>query len=274
MPAYRNLSALTLTSVLATLVVGVGPAEAARSTSCVPPPVAHRGDSARAPENTLPAFRKALELGVRMLDLDVRFTADDGTPVLMHDPTLDRTTSGSGKIASLPLPELRALDAGSWFSRDYAGVKVPTLYEVIDFGRTRGASFLVELKTRPTPRQMDSFLNRFRWLGMLDRVQVTSFDEQTILDVRAAEPRVRTALIDDLANRQPDSVLQYGTGYLVHQWSVTAERASRWRAAGIEVRPWTVDNVRAWRRMARDKVAATITNRPKRYLSWARSVCA
>jgi len=103
----------------------------------VPPPVAHRGDSARAPENTLPAFRKALRLGVQRLELDVRFTAD-GTPVLMHDPAVDRTTDGSGEIESMALSDVRELDAGSWFSAEYAGVKVPTLYqEVLDLGRTR-----------------------------------------------------------------------------------------------------------------------------------------
>lgn len=272
MPFHRPLPALALASaVLASLVTGISPAEAA-STGCVPPPVAHRGDSARAPENTLPAFRKALVIGVVRLEFDVRFTAD-GTPVLMHDPTVDRTTDGSGEIANLSLTDVRALDAGSWFSGQYAGVKVPTLYEVLDLGRTRGATFLVELKTRPTEPQLNAFLNRFRWLGMLDRVQVTSFDEQTVLDVRAAQPGLRTAIIDNPSYRQADSVLQYGTTYVVHQWSVTEARASQWRAAGIEVRPWTVDRVSAWRRMAIDKVAATITNRPKRYLRWARSVC-
>jgi len=110
----------------------------------------------------------------------------------------------------MSLTALRALDAGRWFSTRYAGVKVLTLFEVLDLGRTRGARFLVELKTRPTQQQMDAFLNRIGWLGL---------------------------------------------------------------AASIQVRPWTVDRTRAWRRMATDKVEATITNRPKRYLSWARSVC-
>lgn len=269
-------AALTLAlamSVVASLLGTAGTAVAAAGgTGCVPPPIAHRGDSARAPENTLPAFRKALALGVRRLELDVRFTVE-GTPVLLHDPTVDRTTNGSGEVATMSLADLRALDAGRWFSERYAGVKVPTFYEVLELGRTRGAYFLVELKTRPTQPQMDAFLNRIRWLGMLERVRVMSFDEQTVLDVRAAQPGLRTAILDNPSYRSPDSVLLYGTTYVVHQNSVTEERVARWRAAGIEVRPWTVDRTRAWRRMATDKVEATITNRPKRYLSWARSVC-
>lgn len=260
------------TSLVATVLLGAGPAEAAGGTGCVPPPVAHRGDSARAPENTMPAFRMALDLGVTRLEIDVRFTSS-GTPVLMHDATVDRTTNGTGEVASMALADLRALDAGSWFSSSYVGVKVPTLYEVLYLGRTRGATFLIELKTRPTPEQMNLFLYRIRRLGMLARVRVTSFDEQTLLDVRTAQPGLRTAIIDRRMVREPDSVLPYGNTYVVHKSSVTAERATLWRAAGIDVRPWTVDSVRAWRQMATDQVGATITDRPKRYLSWARSVC-
>jgi glycerophosphoryl diester phosphodiesterase len=272
-PVSRPLTSLTIAlAVAATLVAGAPTAQAAGGAGCVPPPVAHRGDSARAPENTLPAYRKALRLGVTRLEMDVQFTSD-GTPVLMHDLTVTRTTDGTGRLAALSLAQVRALDAGSWFSEGYAGVKVPTLYEVLDYGRTRGARFLVELKTRPTPQQMDAFLNRFRWLGLLDRVRVTSFDEQTILDVRAAQPGLATAIIDNPVYRAPDSVLRYGNTYVVHFWSVTEERAARWRSAGIEIRPWTVDSVSGWRRMAYDKAGPVITNRPQRYLSWARSVC-
>jgi glycerophosphoryl diester phosphodiesterase len=238
----------------------------------VAPPVAHRGDSERAPENTLPAYRKALRAGVWRLELDVRFTADN-VPVLMHDATVGRTTDGSGRVAAMPLSQVRQLDAGSWFSHDYAGVRVPTLYQVLKYGRSRGAYFLVELKPRPTRQQMDNFLNRLRWLGMLQRVQVTSFDEQTILDVQAAQPGLRTALIDINTYRSPESVLQYGRTYIVNYNSVTQVRAQRWRGAGIEIRPWTVDSPRLWRRMAYDESGPVITNRPTSYLSWARSVC-
>lgn len=263
--------AATLPLVATSVVVGAAPASAAR-TGCVPPPVAHRGDSDRAPENTLPAYRKALRAGVWRLEVDVRFTAD-GTPVLMHDPTVDRTTNGTGEIATMSLAQVRALDAGAWFSRTYAGVKVPTLYQVLHYGKSRGAYFMVEPKTRPTPEQMQALLARFHWLGMLGRVQVTSFDEQTILDVRAAQPGLRTAIIDNPRYRGPDSVLRYGRTYVVNHLSVTERRAARWRAAGIEIRPWTVDSWRVWRRMAWDKAGPVITNRPKTYLAWARIFC-
>ncbi|HEX7188106.1 MAG TPA: glycerophosphodiester phosphodiesterase family protein [Actinomycetes bacterium] len=264
---------LTVLSVGATLLVGAPQAQAA-SASCVAPPIAHRGGAARAPENTVPAFRRALWAGATQLDLDVRFTSD-GVPVVLHDRTVDRTTDGSGPVSAMTMSQLRSLDAGSWFSSEFAGIKVPTLRYVLDFGRTRGATFQVELKVRPTRQQMDDFLNEIRWLGMLDRVRVTSFGEGTILDVRAAEPGLATAIIEEKTTyRSAEAVLSYGSTYVVHHWSVTKARAESWRSAGIEVRPWTVNSVKGWTRMAYDDAGPVITDRPKAYLSWARSFCA
>lgn len=263
--------ALALTGLALSCVLTAAPADA--GTSCVPPPVAHRGDSARAPENTMPAFRRALRHGVRRLELDVRFTNGD-VPVLMHDPTVDRTTDGSGEVSELSLADIRALDAGSWFSARYRAVRLPTLYEVL----ARAAKFpwarvQVELKTRPTAEQMKQILDRVRWSRMSRRVVMTSFDEQTVLDVRAAAPELRTAIADRPRYRPPGSVLRYGHTYVVNADSVTRHRASRWRQSGIELRPWTVDTVSGWRRMAYDDAVATITNRPTRYLAWARHRC-
>jgi glycerophosphoryl diester phosphodiesterase len=265
------LGGVTLALAL-TLWPGPVPAEAADDL-CVAPPVAHRGASAAAPENTIPAFRAALRSGVRQLDTDVRFTSS-GVPVLMHDKRVNRTTDGTGRIAAMSLEQVRALDAGSWFSADFAGVRVPTFYQALKFAGSRGARLQVELKVRPTDQQADNFLNRIRWLGMLQRVRVISFDEVTIDLVRSKEPAVRTAIIDRATEaRSAEAVLRYGSTYVVNYWSVTEARVRSWLAAGIEVRPWTVNTVKGWRRMAFDDAGPVITNRPLAYLSWARSFC-
>ena len=91
-------------------------------------------------------------------------------PVLMHDPTVGRTTNGTGAVTSLSLAQVRALDAGSWFSREYRGTKVPTLYEVLKLAESNDASVLVELKTTPTPAQMTQLLDRIRWSSMASGV--------------------------------------------------------------------------------------------------------
>lgn len=272
----RRLSRAVLggVSLAVAMTVCPGPVPAiAADELCVAPPVAHRGASAAAPENTIPAFRAALRSGVTQLDTDVRFTSS-GVPVLMHDKRVNRTTDGTGRVAAMSLEQLRALDAGSWFSADFAGVRVPTLYQALKFAGSRGARLQVELKVRPTEQQADDFLNRIRWLGMLQRVRVISFDEVTIDLMRAKEPGLQTAIIDQASEaRSADVVLQYGTAYVVNYWSVTTARSQRWREAGLEVRPWTVNTVKGWRRMAYNDAGPVITNRPVAYLSWARSFC-
>ncbi len=271
MPARHGLGLLLAAGGLAVTAVVQAPPASAR-TGCVPPPVAHRGDSARAPENTLPAFRKALAAGVRRVEMDVRFTGGD-VPVLMHDATVDRTTNGSGEVGSLSLEQVRSLDAGRWFGRAYRGTRVPSLYQALSLVRRKGGYAMLELKTLPSPAQMTQLLDRVRWLSMTRRVTVTSFDGPTITAVRQAAPGLRTAIIDNPRYRPPESVLQFGRTYLVSSDSVTESRAARWRRAGIAVRPWTVDTVRGWRRMAHDKAEAVVTNRPAAYLAWARSRC-
>src|SRR5690606_26173734 len=86
----------------------------------------HRGDRSAAPENTLPALQGALDGTMVYVETDIRLSAD-GVPVLIHDATVDRTTDGSGKVSDLSLAELQKLDAGSWHSKAFAGLRIPTL---------------------------------------------------------------------------------------------------------------------------------------------------
>ena len=104
------------------------------ASGSIPSPLgacAHRGDKKAAPENTIPAFVSAVEKGAQMIEFDVALTRDDYL-VIMHDPTVDRTTNGKGKVSNLTFDKIRALDAGSWFSKKFAGAKVPTLEEVLE----------------------------------------------------------------------------------------------------------------------------------------------
>src|SRR5216684_4181789 len=94
--------------------------------------IAHRGASGHSPENTMAAFRRAVELGARFIETDLHLSRD-GEIVAIHDPTLDRTTSGRGPVMAHSLDELRQLDAGSWFSPEFAGERIPTLDEILSF---------------------------------------------------------------------------------------------------------------------------------------------
>jgi glycerophosphoryl diester phosphodiesterase len=92
--------------------------------------IGHRGSTIFAPENTLPAIEKAIELGFEYVEIDVRYTSD-GVPILLHDDELDRTTDGSGRVAELTLEEIQQYDAGSWFSDEFVGTRVPALEEAL-----------------------------------------------------------------------------------------------------------------------------------------------
>jgi glycerophosphoryl diester phosphodiesterase len=109
----------------------------------------HRGAAAYAPENTLAAFRRALELGADGFELDVTLSAD-GVPVVIHDDTVDRTTDGSGAVARLTLAQLKQLSAGKKFGPEFAGEHVPTLAEVFA-AFSQPAIINVELKRDPSP---------------------------------------------------------------------------------------------------------------------------
>ncbi len=93
--------------------------------------LAHRGDLAHAPENTLPSFSQAIQKGADGVELDAKLTSD-GHVIVIHDPTLNRTTNGSGKVASFKLDEIRKLDAGVWFDEKFKGTQVPLLEEVFE----------------------------------------------------------------------------------------------------------------------------------------------
>lgn len=94
--------------------------------------VVHRGDNGRAPENTLAAAQRCIDMGVEYLEFDVR-RSKDGVHYILHDPTVDRTTDGTGGIRTLTSAEVDALDAGSWFSAEFAGERIPRLEQLLDF---------------------------------------------------------------------------------------------------------------------------------------------
>ena len=165
--------------------------------------VAHRGYSAVAPENTLPALAAGVLAGATFIEFDVRTTAD-GVPVVIHDRTVDRTTDGSGQVEDLTLEEISTLDAGSWFSPAYAGTPVPQLREVVDLLRPHAVlapsarragvtsaeaprvELLMEIKPPVTPEQVKVIIGKVADAGLLERTVVQSFDPAVTQAVAAA----------------------------------------------------------------------------------------
>jgi glycerophosphoryl diester phosphodiesterase len=144
----RSGAAAWLSVVLAS---SSGPSVAGEATAPRRPGViAHRGVVSEAPENTLPAIAKAIELGCAMAEIDLRYTSD-GEVVLLHDSSLERTTNGRGPVAARTLAELQELDAGEWFKPEFRGTRLPTFKAALEMARGRIQLYL-DLKERdPLP---------------------------------------------------------------------------------------------------------------------------
>ena len=108
----------------------------------------HRGDTKNAPENTMSAFRKAIDMSVDGIELDVQMTSD-GQVVVVHDFLLGRTCNGSGMIKDMKYARLKRLDFGGWFSQEYEKEKIPLLYEVIELIKSKNTELNIEIKATP-----------------------------------------------------------------------------------------------------------------------------
>jgi glycerophosphoryl diester phosphodiesterase len=154
---------------------------------------AHRGARSQAPENTIAAFRAALEAGAAALELDVHLTRDERV-VVIHDATLDRTTDASGPVSARSGEQVRALDAGSWFSAGMAGQHIPFLEDVIELTEGR-ARLHIELKGERGEALAERVVATVRRLGAADRVVIMSFDLDAALAARRSGPEISTLAI-------------------------------------------------------------------------------
>ena len=157
---------------------------------------AHRGCSGTYPENTLAAFKAAAELPITGVEIDVHLTKDREI-VVIHDEKVNRTTDGKGYIKDMDLSEVRKLDAGSWFSEEFAGEKIPTLDEVFDVFEKTNHRLNIELKTDVFPYEglVDKVLEAAEKRGFLHRVLISSFnheDIQTVSRKKSVESAILT----------------------------------------------------------------------------------
>jgi glycerophosphoryl diester phosphodiesterase len=231
--------------------------------------VAHRGYSAVAPENTLPAFAAALHGGATMVEFDVR-TTSDGVPVVIHDRTLERTTTGTGPVWEASYDEVRALDAGGWFSPAYAGARVPSLAETIDLLAPADAELLLEIKPPATFEQVKAILEQVAARDLLDRTIVQSFDPDVIALV---SPEVRRGLLRlRLEPETPALATSLGIVFCnppVKDVLAQPATVAQLTAAGVETMPWTANDPALWPSLATAGVAGLITDRVAELTGWS-----
>jgi glycerophosphoryl diester phosphodiesterase len=158
--------------------------------------LAHRGDLAYAPENTLPAFQQAIQKGADGVELDAKLTAD-GHVIVIHDPTVDRTTNGKGRVASYTLESIRKLDAGKWFGEEFAGTKVPLLEEVFEIvGKDKMINIeLTNYYTTPRDTLAMKVCELIKRHNNQDQILFSSYFPSNLKIVAQALPEIPRALL-------------------------------------------------------------------------------
>ena len=229
--------------------------------------IAHRGDKAHTPENTLSAFKMAARNGADAIEFDVKLTAD-GQPIIMHDPTVDRTTNGKGKISQLTLAQVHALDAGTWFSEEFRGEHIPTLEEVFE---TVGKDLYINIELTNYFTPFDGLVPKVVELvkkhNLQDRILFSSFLAQNLHITRALLPDVPRGLLTMRGNLGSVGrrFTWRGDYFALHPYftDTTPGLIQRVQAAGKRVHVWTVNGEDDQKRMIGLGVDAIITDDPR-----------
>jgi len=200
--------------------------------------IGHRGNPLFAPENTLASFR-ACSNTADLVELDGRVSSD-GALIVMHDETVDRTTDGTGYVASLTLGQLKALDAGSWFSTDFVGERIPTLEEAV----TNILPFAVPLIERKTGTAAH-YVNALRRLNALTNVILASFDWNFLAAVHALEPAIPLCAVGSGTLTAASLTNAWNAGARTVAWERTAIAATEValvHSLELKLFVWTVDS--------------------------------
>lgn len=230
--------------------------------------IAHRGASGHAPENTLAAFRRAMAMGATFIETDLHLSRDAHF-VAIHDETLDRTTNGRGAVHDHTLAELRRLDAGSWFGSEFAGERIPTLTEILEFAKRHDVVFYLELKQSGAWGSEHALVHALRESGEIARAVVMSFEPRVLETLRRSEPTLMTALLTD---GSLGDLFERAIGAGVRQLAVRGDLVTpalleQARRNDLQVVCWTINHPAHMRALIAAGVHGIITDYPDRLLA-------
>ena len=205
--------------------------------------VGHRGAPDCAPENTMASFQEGVRQEADVIELDVRFSADQQI-VVLHDELLDRTTDGSGPLTEWTLDDLKTLDAGGWYHPRFAGQAIPTLDEVLAWARDNVPLF-IELKYSgvPEPALGEGVVQRVTAHNMTDQVMIISFAHPALKWIKERSPAVTTGALYYEPATDPVTLAQkIGVSAVMPLWHlVTASDVGRCHEAGLFISTWGQD---------------------------------
>ena len=233
--------------------------------------IAHRGASGYAPENTFAAFRRAIAMGAGFIETDLQLSRD-ARFVAIHDATVNRTTNGQGSVHELTLADLRKLDAGSWFGSEFAGERIPTLQEILEFAKKHDVVFYLELKPSGSWGGEHALISALRESGEIARIVVISFDPAILLNVRKIEPTLMTGMLYEGQIAVPLEVaIEIGARQVAVRGDlITPRLLKEAREKDLQVVCWTVNHPAHMRLLAEAGVDGIMSDYPDRLLDLAR----
>lgn len=235
--------------------------------------ITHRGANKYAPQNTIPAFQRAVEIGTDGFETDVHITKD-GKIVLCHNYTIDETSSGKGDIASKTLSELKSYDFGSYFSKKFVKTEIPTIDEFLSFVETTDISVLnIEIKS---PKENETAIVRetikaVKEHNLFDKLLISSFDPKLLVEAKQIDSKCKTGFL-----YAPNHLITYTMFWRPVDFAksikadalhpqflyVSEDYVKKAHNAGIMVNPWTVDDPIFIDKMIRCGVDGIITDLP------------
>jgi glycerophosphoryl diester phosphodiesterase len=226
--------------------------------------VGHRGCAGEAPENTLASFQLALDQGCDAIELDIHLSAD-GQIVVCHDPTVQRTTDGTGWIYQMTVEQLKKLDAGAWFHESYTGERIPTLDEVLQLVPEH-ILINIEIKYSYNHQMEARLLELLHASGRMEQVIISSFDHKCLAWLNRLEPVLKIGLLysENVINHVTFSEL---AGFPIHSLHphhryIDDEDVQEVLKAGLSVYPYTVNEESQLRRWIGLGTTGIITDYP------------
>jgi len=235
--------------------------------------IAHRGFSAKAPENTLSALESAIDVGVESVEFDLQIAAC-GTPVLFHDAMLGRTTNGVGPVRRRPLAHLKALDAGSWFGPAFSGEKILTLDEALANLKGRVFRIYQDIKGYREIDDLDRIVAITRRRDMVESTVFVASDWVIMNRLRQVAPDITRSYLAEgpaqLGEALDRAVVDEGSLLDVEIGLALAhpEKIQEALASGVEVMAWTVDTEEEASQALRSGITRITTNQVERLLAW------
>lgn len=237
--------------------------------------ISHRGANRQAPQNTIPAFEKSLEIGVDGFETDVHATAD-GVPVICHNYSIDETSDGKGKIASMTLEELRKYDFGSYFHDEFKGTPIPTLEDFLVLCENADIEIInIELKPPENGESglPEKTISAVKERGLFDKLLISSFSAALLIESKRIDPACKTGFLYSPAQKIAYQRMLFGyvefakaikADYLHPYFSVvTRKYVENLHKNGIGVNVWTVDKPETVDKMLSYGADGIITNVPE-----------